>query len=165
MKLAKAIFLLLITATISLTLRAQTSEEEFGQNRVQYKDFIWSYYQNERFAVYFYLGGQELGKFTIVAAGKEIDSVEDKLEYKLSDKIEILVYNNLSDLKQSNIGFEIETGNTSLFNVKVLGNKMFVYFDGNHQHLLKQIREGIAKISMFYQIYRCEGKPVPVLQL
>src|ERR1017187_10824381 len=126
---------------------AQTSQEEFGQNRVQYKDFIWSYYKSDRFNVYFYLGGQELGKFTILTAQKEIENVEDKLEYKLNDKIDILVYNNLGDLKQSNIGFNVEQNNAG-GTTKIIGNKMFVYFDGNHQHLLKQIREGIAKICL-----------------
>lgn len=150
---AVRIFLFLLVITILSTItQAQTSQEEFGQNRVQYKDFIWSYYQSERFAVYFYLGGQELGKFTILAAERELDSVEDKLEYKLSDKVDILVYNTLGDLKQSNIGYGVESNNTG-GTTKIIGNKMFIYFDGNHHHLLKQIREGIAKICLESMMY------------
>lgn len=126
---------------------AQTTDAEFGQNRVQYKDFAWSYYQTEHFMVYFYLGGQDIGKFTILDAEKELTDVENKTEYKLNDRVDILVYNNLSDLKQSNIGYGAELNNTG-GTTKILGNKMFVYFDGNHQHLRQQIREGIASIFL-----------------
>ncbi len=56
------------------------------------------------------------------------------MEYKLNDRIDILVYNNLSDLKQSNIGYGVDLNNTG-GTTKIIGDKMFVYFDGNHQHL------------------------------
>lgn len=128
-------------------VQAQSPEMEFGQNRVQYKDFSWSYYETEHFMVYFYLGGQDVGKFTILSAEKELSSIENQMEYKLNERVDILVYNNLSDLKQSNIGYGIELNNTG-GTTKIIGNKMFVYFDGNHQHLQKQIREGIASIFL-----------------
>ncbi|MEP7127906.1 MAG: hypothetical protein ABI729_03520, partial [Chitinophagales bacterium] len=126
---------------------AQTTDGDFGQNRVQYKDFAWSFYQTEHFMVYFYLGGQDVGKFTILDAEKELTDIENKTEYKLNDRVDILVYNNLSDLKQSNIGYGADLNNTG-GTTKILGNKMFVYFDGNHQHLREQIREGIASIFL-----------------
>ncbi|MBK9731714.1 MAG: hypothetical protein IPO83_10595 [Chitinophagaceae bacterium] len=126
---------------------AQTTDGDFGQNRVQYKDFVWSFYQTEHFMVYFYLGGQDVGKFTILDAEKELTDIENKTEYKLNDRVDILVYNNLSDLKQSNIGYGADLNNTG-GTTKILGNKMFVYFDGNHQHLREQIREGIASIFL-----------------
>src|SRR5436190_1448994 len=101
----KKLLLLFLLVFIANGLSAQSAQEEFGQNRVQYKDFVWSFYKSEHFTAYFYLGGQELGKFTILSAEKEIADVEDKLEYKLNDRVDILIYNNLGDLKQSNIGY------------------------------------------------------------
>lgn len=130
----------------------QTPDQLFGQNRVQYKDFVWSYYQSERFYVYYYLGGQDIGKFTIVDAEKEMNDIEKKLEFKMVDRIDIMVYNNLDDLKQSNIGYGIDQNNTGGV-TKIIGNKMFIYFDGNHQHLRKQIREGIAAIFLSNMLY------------
>ena len=62
---------------------AQTPQDEFGQNRVQYKNFSWSFYQTDRFIVYFYLGGQDIGKFAVVDAEKELSDIETKMEYKL----------------------------------------------------------------------------------
>ena len=144
---SRKFFLTLIICIFNLIVKAQTTQEQFGQNRVQYQDFFWSYYQTDRFSVYYYLGGQDLGKFTIIEADKEIESVENALEYKLNDRVDIIIYNNLSDLKQSNIGVSVEQENAG-GTTKIIGNKMFVYFNGDHNDLLRQIREGIAKISL-----------------
>ncbi|MBA3647473.1 MAG: hypothetical protein H0W62_02810 [Chitinophagales bacterium] len=143
----KSIVFLLAILAQNFFSKAQTADEEFGQNRVQYKEFNWSFYQTDRYVVYFYLGGQELGKFTVIDGAKEMDDLETMLEYKLNDRIDILVFNNLDDLKQSNIGRGIEINNTGGV-TKIIGNKMFVYFDGSHQHLQQQIRQGIASIFM-----------------
>src|SRR6478752_6631019 len=109
------LFLLFLTGMVGNLLSPQsamaqsglTPDQLFGLNRVQYKDFVWSYFTSERFAVYYYLGGQEIGKFTILDAEKEMSDIEQKLEYKMNDRVEILVYNNLDDLKQSNIGYGV----------------------------------------------------------
>ena len=59
----------------------------------------------------------------------------------------LIVYTDLSDLKQSNIGatdaFRNEPGR-----VKVEGNKVFVYFTGDHNDLQRQIREGTASVIL-----------------
>lgn len=133
-------------------LFAQTAQEEFGKNRVQYKNFEWSYYTATDFKVYYYLGGQELGKFAVASAGNVISEVEQQLQYKMNEPVEILVFNNLSDLQQTNIQSEDEMTNTGGV-TKIIGNKLFVYFDGNHQHLLQQIREGIASVFLENMMY------------
>src|SRR6185436_18958396 len=147
MKCCKVILFLLVIGVQEIFAQGQTPEQIFGQNRVQYKDFDWSFFTTDRFAVYFYLGGQEIGKFTIVGAEKEMTDLEEQLEYRMNDRIEILVYNNLDDLKQSNIGYGVDLNNTGGL-TKIIGNKMFIYFDGNHVHLRGQIREGIAGIFL-----------------
>ncbi|HZG00296.1 MAG TPA: hypothetical protein VEY71_04800, partial [Chitinophagales bacterium] len=125
----------------------QTSMEEFGTNRVQYKEFNWSFYNTDRYSVYFYLGGQELGKFVAMDAGVQMEDVEKLLEYKLQDPVEIMVYNNIEDLKQSNIGRYLDLNNTGGV-TKIIGNKIFIYFDGDHNHLRRQLREGIAMLCL-----------------
>ena len=65
----------------------------------------------------------------------------------MNDKIEIIVYTDLTDLKQSNIGSEEAFVNTG-GQTKIVGNKIFVYFNGDHNHLRKQIREGVASVYL-----------------
>ncbi|MCS6991909.1 MAG: hypothetical protein NZL95_08615 [Chitinophagales bacterium] len=128
-------------------LPAQTPDQLFGQNRVQYKDFVWSYYESEHFTVFFYLGGQELARFVVLDAEKTLPLIEKQLEYRLGDKIDIIVYNTIDDLKQSNIGLGYEAVNTGGL-TRIMANKMFLYFDGNYLNLHRQIREGIAGILL-----------------
>ena len=81
-----------------------------------------------------------------------LEEIESKLEYKNNTKVEIMVYHNLSDLKQTNIGLNIERNNTGGV-TKIIGNKIFVHFDGNHQNLARQIREGIVRVSLEKMIF------------
>lgn len=146
------VVIFLLSVSTPILVFSQGTQTTFGQNRVQYKKFEWSYYETEKFVTYFYLGGQDIGKFVIQFAEREVSRVEELLEYKITRRIEILVYNDLSDLNQTNIGQGIELHTTGGL-TKVIENKMFVYFDGNHQHLEQQIRKGIAQIFINHIIF------------
>lgn len=123
---------------------AQVNAVEFGKNRVQYKKFKWRYYQTKNFNVYFSQNGLALGKYTAQLAEKELPQLEDFVEYGSQRRINIVVYNTFNDLQQSNIGLGIDWQNTGGV-TKFVNNKMIVYFDGNHDNLKKQIRQGVAR--------------------
>lgn len=127
------------------TANAQGGNVKYGKNRVQYKDFDWFYHESNNFKVYYYSGGQEIGKFTNITAEKVLIEVSERLEYQLQNKIDVVVYNDFSDLKQTNIGQEVEQFESS-GTTKILGNKIFIYFDGNHQKLNQNIKEGVANL-------------------
>lgn len=125
---------------------AQNFYTEFGKNRVQYHDFEWSFYESRNFVVYFYQGAKQLGQFTVLSAEENLPDIQNKLEYFMDKKVEILVYHNISDLNQTNIGNGYQTiDSNSGGSTRIINNKIFIYFDGNHQHLEAQIREGIAR--------------------
>ncbi|MFN5025046.1 MAG: hypothetical protein ACK5HJ_04795, partial [Bacteroidota bacterium] len=58
----------LIAAGIPLHLLAQGMYTPFGQNRVQYGKFEWSFLRSENFDAYHYAGGKELATFAIRTA-------------------------------------------------------------------------------------------------
>jgi hypothetical protein len=78
----------------------------FGKNRVQYIDFLWSFYRFKNFDTYFYLGGQELALYTGRTAEEEIKDLEKIFDYRINGRFQFMIYNKLSDLRQSNIGLE-----------------------------------------------------------
>ena len=150
MKFSMAKFSIIFTSLCILLLgshisSAQVNTVEFGKNRVQFKKFKWQYYQTKNFNTYFNQNGQELAKFIAQVAEEETPKIEAFTEYSLQRRANIIVYNEFADLQQSNIGigidWQITGGATQLVN-----NKMVVYFNGDHAHLRKQIREGIARI-------------------
>lgn len=125
---------------------AQTGTQvEFGQNRVQYRDFDWQHHESDYFTTYFYPGGQELAKFTVIAAEEKVKDLEKKLNFILGEKVEILIYNHISDLSQTNIGISEDlynVGGTST----AQGTKIFLYFDGNHSNMLNMLQKELALI-------------------
>ncbi|HEU4553095.1 MAG TPA: hypothetical protein VFS25_09680 [Chitinophaga sp.] len=142
---------LFFTGTLLLTTyflsQAQTNTVEFGQNRVQHKNFKWRYYQTRHFNTYFAQNGLELGKYVAQVAEKELPSLEQFMEFTFRQRLNIVVYNSFGEMKQSNIGIGVEWQNTGGV-TKLVGNKMIVYFDGNHNHLRRQIRQGIARVML-----------------
>ena len=126
-------------------LYAQSSTVTFGQNRVQFHGFEWSFYETDHFNTYFYIGNQEIGKFVILDAEKEFKEISNLFDMPIKSKIDILVYTDITDANMTNIGIYQEDQNVG-GNIKIIENKLFVYFDGNHNHLREQIRQGIAHI-------------------
>jgi hypothetical protein len=129
------------------------SQMSFGKNRVQYNDFLWTYFKFTDFDVYFYLNGKELAAYTAQFAQANIPEIENRLQGTLSEKIDFVIFNNFSDLKQSNIGLisdqQYNTGGVT----QIIGRKVFIYFDGDYSHFDRQIRSGIAKLLVDQTIY------------
>lgn len=141
------IFGIVLLWMMSQPVFSQVNAEEFGKNRVQYKKMKWRFYQSRNFNVYFSQNGLALGKYAAQIAEKELPGMEDFVEYGSQRRINIVVYNSFDELQQSNIGLGIDWQNTGGV-TRFVNNKMIVYFDGNHENLRIQIREGIAKVLL-----------------
>jgi hypothetical protein len=113
-----------------------------------HRDFAeWSQYESRNFITYWYGEGRLIGQSVVQIAEYDFYEIQGVLEHRMNDKIEIIVYTDLTDLKQSNIGSEEAFVNTG-GQTKIVGNKMFVYFNGDHNDLRRQIREGIATVYL-----------------
>jgi hypothetical protein len=140
--------LLGLLLTVGL-LNAQNAQVSFGKNRVQFHDDFeqWSQYESENFITYWYGKSRTIGRMVAQIAEYDFREIQNALDHHINNKVEIIVYVDLTDLKQSNIGteevFSNRTGQT-----KILGNKIFVYFNGDHNHLREQVREGIASVYL-----------------
>lgn len=133
----------------------------FGKNRVQYdlsemqkSDFFWSFFRFNRFDVYYHVNGQDLAEFTGRYAYQEINKIERFFDYSLDRRIIFIVYNKLSDFRQSNIGL---ISSHSLNNVggitRIIENKVFLYFDGNHKKFKQQIVSAITEVLLSEMLY------------
>jgi len=118
----------------------------FGKNRVQYDDFFWTYYRYEKFDVYFYLGGKQFANYTANYTLKHLKEIETKLDFEIDDKMQFIIYNKLSDFKQSNIGYVNDESYNTGGLTHIMGNKIFLYFNGNYADFQHQIRAGITEI-------------------
>ncbi len=128
---------------------AQGAQVEFGKNRVQYhRDFDeWSEYESDHFITYWYGDGRNIGQAAVQIAEQEYRAVQSLMEHRINNKLQLIVYIDLTDIKQSNVGSEEAFTNTG-GQTKIVGNKIFIYFDGDHNNLRRQIREGIASVFL-----------------
>ncbi len=134
-----------IVLLLHVELTAQVNTVEFGKNRVQFRKFKWQYYQSTNFNTYFYENGQPIANYVLQMAEQELPGIEQFVEYGLQRRANIVIYNDFDELQQSNIGLSLDWQTTGGI-TKLVNNKMIVYFDGDHQHLRKQVRQGIARI-------------------
>jgi Tol biopolymer transport system component len=126
----------------------------FGKNRVQYNDFYWSFYRFENFDTYFNQDGEAIARFTGENAAQEISILEERLNHKLNKRLIFLVYNKYSDFRQSNVGLvtgkvDYNTGGVT----KIINNKVSLYFQGDHQLYLKEIRAAISEVIVKEMLY------------
>jgi Tol biopolymer transport system component len=129
------------------------SQMTFGKNRVQYTDFLWTYFRFNNFDVYYYLNGKELAQHTADYVGKYIPEIEAKLQSTLDRKTQFIVYNTYADLKQSNIGLMNQEKYNTGGITHIIGTKVFLYFDGDLNHFDRQIRAGINRLLIENMIY------------
>lgn len=143
--------LLLATCCIS-EVNAQYNPEIFGKQRVQYRTFSWKYYDGSNFRIYHYdRAGRELARFVVEQVERDIVAIEKRLGGLFPERINVILYNNFDDFDQSNIGLERPSqfsNNNHAGKVDVVGDKLAVYFNGNHNHLKEQLRRGMAQIVM-----------------
>ena len=143
----RCILFLVLFCWIGQTANTQQIRTEFGKNRVQYTDdmYKWWMYETQNFLVYWYGKGRNIAQSAVQIAEYIHPDVQNLVEHRINDKIEIIVYTDISDLLQSNIGNE-EVFETRDAATKVIGSRIFVYFDGNHRHLQRRIKEGITQV-------------------
>ncbi len=67
--------------------------------------------------------------------------------------MQFIVFNNLTDLKQSNIGLMSDEQYNTGGITHIIGKKVFIYFDGSHASFDHQIRAGVAQSIVNQLLY------------
>lgn len=152
--LGKALLWLCLTVAATDGGRAQFytgSEMSFGRKRVQYEKFFWSYYRFDGFDVYFNRKGRNLALYTANYLQYRLPEMEQAIGYQSQDALKFIVFNRLSDFKQSNIGYLDESSEAS-YNTggvtRFIDNKVFLYFEGDYVAFERQIRRGMASVLL-----------------
>jgi hypothetical protein len=149
-ELAKKSLLFFLFTSLSLLGRAQFyngHQMSFGKNRVQFNNFVWSFYRYDKYDVYFNESGKNLADYTADYAAKIIPQIEAFFDYTLEKRILFVVYNRLTDFRQSNLGLvtgvdDYNIGGTTT----VIRNKAFLYFEGDYKKYDEQIAAVVTRI-------------------
>jgi Tol biopolymer transport system component len=135
--------LILFAVLFCLPVFSQSSQEPFGKNRIQYKNFEWKFITTSNFEIYYYGNSTDLAVKTATYAEDDFQRICELIGYTPSEKVKIILYNSVTDKQQSNIGLadqEIMIGGQTVL-VKA---KIEVAFKGSQIQLMKDISYGIS---------------------
>lgn len=128
-------------------VHGQASWEKFGQNRVQYQTFEWQYFDSTHFRAFYYGTGKAHAIYSLAVAEQELQRILNLMGGRVPRKLNIIIYNNFGEFKQTNLGRKNEEINAANGGViHVLGENIPIYFNGDHTHLRKQIMKSLASI-------------------
>ncbi|MDX5483231.1 MAG: hypothetical protein LPK07_16240, partial [Hymenobacteraceae bacterium] len=148
----RLLLLLLLGALAGETAYAQPNVQTFGRSRIQYKNFDWKLYSTQNFNIYFYEGGDAAAKNAAEYAERELKRITSFIGYYPYSKITLIVYNSVTDLKQSNIGMQrdqFQTGGETLF----LKNKLELAFDGTQTDFKRDLSYQLTELLLNDMMY------------
>lgn len=126
----------------------------FGKNRVQFEEFEWYFYRFERFDTYFTAGGIDIALRTATIANAVMEEMESQFDHVASKRIVFIIYDKLSDFRQSNIGLNTGSQEYNIGGVtRVIDNVAFLYIEGDNESLEIQIRSAIANVILNEMLY------------
>ena len=125
---------------------------QFGKNIVQYQDFDWYYLQTENFDIYYY-DTDVNAQYVAMESQKAYINISNALNWKLQNRIPIIVYNSHNDFQQTNVIDmympEGVGGVTELYK-----NRVVIPYDGIHQDFKHVIHHELVHAFINDYIYK-----------
>jgi len=148
----KIVFLSFIFLSGYVLSFGQSSQEQFGKNRIQYKSFNWQYISTFNFDIFFYDGGKEIARNAANYAEPDFKRIIDQTGFTPYSKIKLIIYNSVSDMQQSNIGLEDQTlliGGQTHF----VKSKIEVAFNGSQVEFKNDINFAVSAMVINVMLY------------
>src|ERR1700679_2907255 len=87
---------------LAVSGRAQ-EQVSFGQNKVQYHTFHWSYYQTKHFDIYYTQGGELIAQFAAQHVEEMYVQVSAMVGHSLRARVPIILHNSHAEFEQTNV--------------------------------------------------------------
>ncbi len=111
----------------------------FGQNKVQYNRFNWSYFQTKHFNVYYSQGGDSIASFAAHKMEEMHDDIALKIGHSLNTRVPLILHNSHTQFEQTNVIRMALSEGIGGF-TEIFKNRIVLPFEGNYQdfyHVLK----------------------------
>ncbi|MEO6094279.1 MAG: hypothetical protein ABIW76_00910, partial [Fibrobacteria bacterium] len=113
--------------------------QAFGQNKVQYHQFLWSYYRTEHFDIYFPQGAELIASFAARNVETMYRGVTAMVGHKLGARVPIILHNSHAEFEQTNvIRLPLHEGIGGF--TEIFKNRIVLPFEGSYTdfyHVLK----------------------------
>lgn len=141
------ILIFIISIFITTTALAQ-----FGKNKVHIKDYDWYYIQTKHFDIYFAQDGESLTEFTAKAAEDAVASIQNTFNYRINNRITIIIFNSQNAFQENNIIDEYLSEGIQGF-TELFKNRVVIQFTGSYKqfrHLIHHELSHAVMNDMFY---------------
>lgn len=129
---------------IHVVLIAQGIYSHFGENRVDYKDFVWEKINSGADEIIYEKGQSLMAETILQQFNFEKKTLERELQYQLRSGVRVIIFTNFADYSQGNFGISDQQFYAGGY-IYTPQNTIFVYFNGDYNQLNKDIKQGIAK--------------------
>ena len=134
------------------TAQNYPSLEQFGKNRIQYRNFNWKIVRTANFEIYFYQDGNTLANLTAQYAESEFDRITELLGYTPYNRIKIFLYNSPQELAQSNIGISV-VGELDSREIDLAKSRLEIAFTGDQISFRKRLIHDVSMLFVYDMLY------------
>jgi len=146
------LFCLWVGAIVSANAQNYPSLEQFGKNRIQYRNFNWKIIRTANFEIYFYQDGNTLANLTAQYAESEFDRITELLGYTPYNRIKIFLYNSPQELAQSNIGISV-VGELDSREIDLAKSRLEIAFTGDQVTFRKRLIHDVSMLFVYDMLY------------
>ena len=134
-------------------VQAQTSQEAFGRVRIQYKNFDWQQLSTQNFNIYYYGGGDVSARRAAEYAEQELQRITALVGYYPYSKTTVMLYNSVSDLRQSNIGLDQDKYQTGGETDVLRMSKVQIAFQGQQTQFKRDLSYQVTRVLLNDMMY------------
>lgn len=141
--------ILFLYPTVGGVARAQVGAVKFGKNRVQYENFRWKVIDMKRFDLYYNGKTDKLASEIAYTALEELENWEEKLDFSLPNKFNIVFYLSYEQYLSSNIGSDLDWSRRGGV-ARLVNNKIPIYYSSSLRDVRRQLREALLRLIIEY---------------
>ena len=140
--------ILITILSFAVVLNAQS----FGQNKVQYRDFDWSFIQTPHFDIYYYGDQKSLAEFAAEVSEESYEQISVHLRWTLKKRVSIMVYNSHNEFQQTNVvGSYMREGVGGV--TELFKNRVVFPFEGNYEQFRHVIHHELVHALINDMVY------------
>ncbi len=146
------LFCAVFTFHIAKAQNYAPTQQDFGQNRIQKKEFNWKVLVSSNFELYYYGDSQTIATNALQYAESEFERLSGLLGYSPYSRTKIFFYGSPGELFQSNANLNL-TGEINPIETNLSKSKIEVAYTGDATSFKKVIINKISEIFVYEMLY------------
>ncbi|MDB5048698.1 MAG: WD40-like Beta Propeller Repeat [Fibrobacteres bacterium] len=124
----------------------------FGQNKVQYNQFKWSYFRTEHFDIYFPQGADLIASFAARNVETMYKGVSTMVGHKLGARVPIILHNSHAEFEQTNvIRLPLHEGIGGF--TEIFKNRIVLPFEGSYTEFYHVLKHEMTHAVVFDMLF------------